>query len=71
MPKRAHRLCVDGDSYWEGKTATPGATGVTGRRATVSGFEYQFVILQVNHHKLEFAEKIHAQQAVDFLPHAL
>jgi hypothetical protein len=33
-----------------------------------SGFEYQFVILQVNDHNFELLEKIDAQQAIYSLP---
>jgi hypothetical protein len=36
----------------------------------LSGFEFQFVILQVNHHQFELAEKIHAQHPVYFLSQA-
>jgi hypothetical protein len=39
-------------------------------RHTLSRFEYQFVILQVNDHDFELFEKINAQQAVYFLPEA-
>jgi len=35
-----------------------------------SGVEDQFVILQVNYHQFELAEKVHAQQTVSFLSQA-
>jgi hypothetical protein len=37
------------------------------KRLRLSGFEFQFVILQVNHHPFEVAEKIHPQQTVGLL----
>jgi hypothetical protein len=40
------------------------------RQHTLSRFEYQFVILQVNDHDFELFEKINAQHAVYFLPEA-
>jgi len=41
------------------------------RGTTLSRFEYQFVILQVNDHNFELVEKINSQQAVYFLAKAL